>query len=328
MSAAARLDGFQRRHTWLGFPLGVIYKFIDDEGGYLAALITFYGFVSLFPLLLLLVSVLGYALEGNPALREAVLGSALQQLPIVGPQLQQNVGSIHGSSTAVILGVIGAVYGGLGVSVAIQTALNEVWAVPRYARPDPIVSRLRGLLLFGLLGGLVVITTALSAAGPVVASLGYGDSWVRAAAIVVAMSANVGAFLIGFRVLTAREIPLSDLIPGAVGAGIGVQLLQIGGAAFIGALSGSSQVYGVFGLVLGLLAYLYLQAVIVVFCAEINVVRARRLWPRNLLTLFVQDVALTAADRASYRSYVEAERFKPSQRVRTTFDRPQPEDEP
>src|SRR5262249_14800982 len=162
--------------------LGVIYKFVDDQGGYLAALITYYGFVSLFPLLLLLVSVLGYTLEGNPALQQAVLGSALQQFPIVGPQLQQNVGSIHGSSTAVILGIAGAVYGGLGVSVAIQTALNEVWAVPRYARPDPILSRLRGLLLFALLGALVVITTALSAAGPVVASLGYGDAWVRVGA--------------------------------------------------------------------------------------------------------------------------------------------------
>jgi membrane protein len=328
MGAAARLDEFQRRHTWLGFPLGVIYKFIDDEGGYLAALITYYGFVSLFPLLLLLVSVLGYTLEGNPALQQAVLGSALQQFPIIGPQLQQNVGSIHGSSTAVILGILGAVYGGLGVSVAIQTALNRVWAVPRYARPDPIMSRLRGLLLFVLLGGLVLVTTALSVAGPVAAGLGYGDTWVRFAAIAVAMGANVGAFLIGFRLLTARDVPLTDLIPGAVCAGIAVQLLQVGGALFVDyVLSGSSQIYGAFGLVLGLLAYLYLQAVIVVFCAEINAVRARRLWPRNLLTLFVNDVTLTAADRASYRSYVDAERFKPFQQVQTTFEHSPPADD-
>ena len=94
-------------------------------------------------------------------------------------------------------------------------------------------------------------------------------------------------------------------------------------------MSGASEVYGVFGLVLGLLAYLYLQSVIVVFCAEINVVRARRLWPRNLLTPFVNDVALTAADRASYRSYVEADRFKPSQHVKTTFDHlPSTNDQP
>jgi membrane protein len=329
MDVTARLDGFQRRHTWLGFPLAVVYKFIDDQGGYLAALITYYGFVSLFPGLLLLISVLGYTLQRDPGLQQALLGSALQQFPIIGPQLQQNVGSIHGSGLGVILGILGAVYGGLGVSVAIQTALNRVWAVPRYARPDPVVSRLRGLVLFVLLGGVVLMTTALAAVGPVAA--GYGlDAGVRIAAITVSMIVNVGAFLVGFRVLTARDVPLAELMPGAIGAGVAVQVLQTGGALFVShVLSGASQIYGVFGLVLGLLAYLYLQAVIVVFCAEINVVRARRLWPRNLLTPFVNDVELTAADRASYRSYVNSERFKPSQQVQTTFDhQPSTNDKP
>ena len=321
MGVVARLDTFQRRHTRLGLPLGVIYKFIDDQGGYLAALITYYSFVSLFPLLLLLVSVLGYTLDGNPSLQQALLGSALQQLPIVGPQLQQNVGAIHGSKAGVILGILGAMYGGLGVSVAIQTTLNRVWAVPRYARPDPVLSRLRGLMLFVLLGVLVLITTAVTAAGPVAASFGYGGIWMRFVTIAVAIAANVGAFLVGFRILTAHDIRLADLVPGAIGAGVAVEMLQIGGALFVSnALTGASAVYGVFGLVLGLLAYLYLQSFIVVICAEINVVRARRLWPRNLLTPFVNDVALTAADRASYRSYLDSERFRPSQQVETTFD--------
>lgn len=321
MGVAGRLDGFQRRHSWLGFPLGVIYKFVDDQGGYLAALITYYGFVSLFPLLLLLVSILGFTLQDNPALQQALLGSALQQFPIIGPELQQNVGSIHGSTSGVILGTAGAIYGGLGVSVAIQTAFNRVWAVPRYARPDPVFSRLRGLMLFALLGALVLVTTALSAAAPVAASVGYGGVWTSLAAIAIAIAANVGAFLMGFRVLTADEIALRDLVPGAICAGVAIHLLQVGGAFFVGyELRGTSQIYGVFGLVLGLLAYLYLQSVVVVMCAEINVVRARRLWPRNLLSPFINDIALTAADKASYRLYVHAERFKPFEKVHTTFD--------
>lgn len=321
MGVTARLDDFQRRHTWLGFPLAVVYKFIDDQGGYLAVLITYYAFVSLFPGLLLLVSVLGYTLQSDPALQQALLGSALQQFPIVGPQLQQNVSSIHGSRLGVVLGIIGAVYGGLGVSVAIQAALNRVWAVPRYARPDPVISRLRGLVLFVLIGAVVLITTALAAVGPVAASYGLGTG-VRIAAIAVSTTVNVGAFLVMFRVLTARDILLADLMPGAVGAGVAVQVLQIVGALFVSyELNGASQIYGVFGLVLGLLAWLYLQAVIVVICAEINAVRARRLWPRNLLTPFIDDVALTHADRASYRSYANAERFKTFEQVETTFDR-------
>ena len=320
----ARLDNFQRRHTWLGFPLAVIYKFVDDQGGYLAALITYYCFVSLFPLLLLLVSVLGFTLEGDPGLQQALLGSALQHFPIIGPQLQQNVSSIHGSTMGVVLGIIGAVYGGLGVSVAIQMALNRVWAVPHYARPDPIVSRIRGLVLFVLLGAVILMTTALNVVGPVVASFGSEIGiGVRIGAFVVATAANVAAFLILFRVLTARDVRLADLMPGAIGAGVAVQLLQIVGTLFASSqLAGSSQIYGVFGLVLGLLAWLYLQWVIVVFCAEINAVRARRLWPRNLLTPFVDGVVLTPADRAAYRSYADAERYTSFAKVHTTFDHP------
>jgi len=331
MGVAARLDGFQRRHTWVGFPLAVIYKFIDDQGGYLASLITYYGFLSLFPLLMLLVSVLGYLLQGNPALQHALVGSALQQLPIIGPQLQQNISAIHGSRSGVILGILGALYGGLNVSVAIQTTLNRVWAVPRYARPNPLVSRLRGLVLFAMIGTVVLITTALSAVGTaatdflMTTSLSAGGSGigtgVRIAAIAVASIVNVAAFLIGFRVLTAREVRLADLLPGAVGAGIAIEVLQTVGTVFLSReLIGASQVYGVFGLVFGLLAWLYLQAAIVVFCAEINAVRARRLWPRSLLTPFLNDAVLTPADHASYRSYADTERYQPAEQVHTTYD--------
>ncbi|MGH3825621.1 MAG: YihY/virulence factor BrkB family protein [Pseudonocardiaceae bacterium] len=327
MDVTARLDRFQRRHTWVGFPLAVVYKFIDDQGGYLAVLISYYGFVSLFPGLLLLVSVLGYTLHRDPSLQQALLGSVLKDFPIVGPQLQQNVSSIHGSGVGVLLGILGALYGGLGVTVAIQTALNRVWAVPRYARPDAVLSRLRGLALFFLIATVVLITTALAAIGPVAAGYGLGAE-VPLAAIVVSTLVNVGAFLFGFRVLSARDIPLSDLLPGALSAGVAIQVLQTVGALFVSReLAGASQIYGVFGLVLGLLAWLYVQAVIVVFCAEINAVRSRRLWPRNLLAPFVDDAPLTRADRASYRSYAGTERFKTFEQVKTTFDGQPPADE-
>jgi membrane protein len=322
MGVTAGLDSFQRRHTWLGFPLAVVYKFVDDQGGYLASLITYYGFLSLFPLLLLLVSVLGYTLDGDPALQHALVGSALQQFPIIGPELQQNVSSIHGSGLGVVLGILGAVYGGLGVTLAIQNAFDRVWAVPRYARPNLVVSRLRGLVLFVLFGAVIVMTTALSAVGPVADGFGYGlGTGARIAAPAVAVAVNVAVFVIGFRVLTVRDVDLADLMPGAVAAAVAVQVLQTVGALFLSReLTGASRVYGVFGLVFGLLAWLYLQAVIVVFCAEINTVRARRLWPRNLLTPFVEDVTLTPADRASYRSYADTERYKPSEQVHPTFD--------
>jgi uncharacterized BrkB/YihY/UPF0761 family membrane protein len=175
-------------------------------------------------------------------------------------------------------------------------------------------------VLFVLIAAIVLVTTVLAAIGPVAAAYGFGAG-VGITAIAVSMIVDVGAFLVMFRVLTARDVALADLMPGAVSAGVAVQVLQTVGALFVSyELNGASQIYGVFGLVLGLLAWLYLQAVIVVFCAEINAVRARRLWPRNLLTPFVDDVALTPADRASYRSYTETECFKTFEQVQTTFD--------
>jgi uncharacterized BrkB/YihY/UPF0761 family membrane protein len=209
--------------------------------------------------------------------------------------------------------------------------LNRVWAVPRYARPNPLLSRLRGLVLFALIGTVVLITTALSAVGTAATDflmttpLSAGGSGigigVRITAIAVAAIVNVAAFLIGFRVLSAREVRLADLLPGAVGAGVAIQVLQTVGTVFLSReLIGASQVYGVFGLVFGLLAWLYLQAAIVVFCAEINAVRARRLWPRSLLTPFLNDAVLTPADQASYRSYADTERYQPCEQIHTTYN--------
>jgi membrane protein len=114
----SRLDGYQRRHRWLGMPIAVLYKFFDDQGTYQAALLTYYGFVSLFPLLLLLNTGLGYALHGNAHLQQQVLNSALGQFPVIGDQIGANIHSFHGSTLALVVGVIGSLYGALGIAQA------------------------------------------------------------------------------------------------------------------------------------------------------------------------------------------------------------------
>src|SRR3954453_17431654 len=161
MTVADRLDQFQRRHRWAGFPLAVIYKFADDQGPFLAALLTYYGFLSLFPLLLLLASVLGFVLQGHPELQAQVLNSALGQFPLIGGDLPR--GRLNGSSWALAVGLIGIIYGGLGVAQAGQNAMNVIWALPRNRRPNPVKSRLRGLALLLTIGVGVVATSALSA---------------------------------------------------------------------------------------------------------------------------------------------------------------------
>jgi membrane protein len=324
MRMSARLDAYQRRHRWIGFPLAVVYKFGDDQGPYLAALLTYYGFLSLFPLLLLFVTTLGFALHDNQGLQHHVLGSVLSQFPIIGTQLRKNVSSLHGSVFGLVVGVAGTVYGTLGVAQALQNVLNKVWAVPRNERPNPIQSRLRSLGLLLVLGLGVIATTVLSAIGS--AAKGYGADLgvgIRLGAIVLAVAVNIGLFVLVFRVFTAREIGTRDVIAGAVIAGVGWQVLQALGTYYVSdKLKHATEVYGTFGLVLGLIAFLSLESSIVVLAAEVNVVRAKKLWPRALLTPFTDHVDLTHADERAYGSYAESERYKGFENVNVDFDGP------
>lgn len=315
------VDAYQRRHRWLGFPLAVAYKFGDDQGPYLTALITYYGFLSLFPLLLLLVTILGFVLQGDPELRDKLVNSTLSELPIVGTQLRQNVHALKGSGVGLAVGILVTIYGCLGAAGAAQNAFNRAWAVPRNSRPNPISLRLRSLVLLLVLGAGVLITTALS--GLPAGGDAFGASmgtWLSVLAIPLATLVNIGLFLLAFRLLTAREVPTRQLRIGAIVAGIGWELVQLLGTYFVAhALKGAPEAYGVFGLVLGLIAWIYLLAVVIVFAAEINVVAQKRLWPRALLTPFTDRVNLTPADERAYAGYAESERHKGFQVVDVGF---------
>jgi YihY family inner membrane protein len=320
-----RLDAYQQRHRWVGLPLAVVYKFIDDQGTYLAALITYYGFVSLFPLLLLLVTILGFALRGDPGLQQQILHSALRDFPIIGDQLGQNIHSLHGSVPAVIIGVLGSLYGGLGVTQAGQHALDTVWAVPRAARPDTLRTLVRGLTLLVVVGTGLLATTMLSAL--TTGADAYGatvDVGLRVTATLLAVAVNTALFLAAFRILTTQDVAIDQIRTGAIVAAVAWQALQELGTYFLAhELKGTSATYGLFGIVLGLLAWIYLAALIVVFCAELNVVRAKHLWPRSLLTPFFTDnVDLTRADKSAYTSYAQAEQHKDFQTIDVTFPPP------
>lgn len=321
------IDAYQRRHRWLGFPIAVVYKFGDDQGPYLTALITYYGFLSLFPLLLLLVTILGFVLQGDPNLQGKVVNSTLAELPIIGSQLRQNVHSLKGSGIGLAIGIVGTLYGCLGVAGATQNAFNRAWAVPRNKRPNPLALRLRGLVLVLVLGTGVIVTTALS--GLTTGGGAFGatvSAWLGMAAIPLATLVNVGLFMLAFRVLTSKEVPTRELRNGAVVAGIGWEIVQILGTYFVAhVLKGASEAYGVFGLVLGLIAWIYLLALVIVFAVEVNVVGQRRLWPRALLTPFTDRVQLTSADERAYTGYAESERHKGFEVVDVGFESPEEE---
>jgi membrane protein len=315
MALASRLDALQRRRPAAGFPIAVVYKYFDDSGGYLAALITYYGFLSFFPLLLLASTVLGIVLAGDPDAQKAVLDSALSQFPVIGQQLQQPE-RLGGGPMGLVVGGLGALYGGLGVVLAAQNAMNTAWAVPKNNRPNPIKARGRGLLLLATIGLTVLGTTVLSALGGA-GALGAG---LRVLAICGSVALNTAAFIVGFRVGTARRLTLREVAPGAIGAAVIWQALQSFGATYVGhVVKGASATNGVFALVLGLIAFIYLASVAIVLCAEVNVVRVDRLYPRALLTPLTDNVTLTEGDERAYTDQAQAERRKGFEHVSVRF---------
>jgi membrane protein len=272
-------DRYQQDHRKLGFVVAVVKRFDEDQASQMGALIAYYGFFSLFPLLLVFVTVLGFVLEGDPSAQESVLHSTLSQFPVIGTQLQSNVHSLKGSVPALVIGLLAATLAGLGITGATQSAFNHVWQIPRKGQLGFLAWRIRGVGLLAVFGALLIVSTV--AAGYVTAQT-TGLIGVLGG-VIVALAANLLLFFAVFRMLTAEEIDTADLIPGVIVAAILWQILQhVGGFYVDHVVRHAKETSGVFAFVLGLLTWLYLGGQVTLLAAEANVVRARGLWPRKL----------------------------------------------
>lgn len=272
-----RFDRFQQRHRPLAAALAVFKKYGDDEGGSLVSLIAYRAFFSLFPLLLLMTTLLGYLLADDPELRRSVLDSTLSQFPVIGDQLRG--GSLTGNGLALAIGIVGSLLAGLGVVLETESAFDKVWGVPDEERHGFVGSRLRAIGLLVLLGGLAVVSTIVSGLAAGGSDL-FGPVW----GIAIATALNLVVFGAVFRLLTTRQASLRALVPGIVVATVGWELLQLLGGWYIShEVRNATPVYGTFALVIGLLAWIHLGAFFTVLGAEANVVRERKLWPRRLL---------------------------------------------
>jgi membrane protein len=316
-------DRWQQRHRWLAFGVAAWKKFGDDQAGNLAALVAYYAFASLFPLLLVLVTVLDLVLRHNPAARESVLNSALANYPVIGNQLKQNVHALGQTGAALVIGLIFTFAGALGIAAAMQNALNSVWEVPFSRRPGFPWSLVRSIGLIVLVGIGQIVTGTLSGiaagSGHVISGAGL-----HVATVAVSLLFNVGVFWAGFRLATASEVATRDLRLGAFIAAPVWQALQLSGGYLVAhQLARSSSLYGTFGLVLGLLAWLFLEAQITLYAVEMNVTAVRRLWPRSLFP-----PPLTEQDLAAYRLYAQVEQRRRGQEVDVKETEPQERDPP
>ena len=304
------VDRFQQRHSVLGFPFGVVKKYGDDQGGRHAALLAHYGLLSLFPLLLVFVTVLGYVLANDPALEQQVIDVLTSQFPVAGTQLQGSIRTIQGSGVALVVGILGILWGGLGITQSFQDAMNDIWNIPRRRRPNFWWRLVRGLAALLLVAGEVVAATVLAQQG--VAGPGLVG---RVDLLAGSLLLNFLLLVVLFKVLTGTRVRWRWLMPGAAVAAAGWSVLQSLGVSFVGRqLEQANLVYGVFAVMIVLLGWLYLGSQLALCAAEVNVVLARRLWPRSLVP-----PPLTEPDRRVLTALARAEERRPEQRVQVRF---------
>jgi YihY family inner membrane protein len=312
-SVVKRLDEYQRAHLWLGFPLAVAKKFGEDKAGHLAALVSYYAFFSLFPLLMVFTAVLGMLLRGNPELQDAIVDSALTQFPVIGDQIRENVGSLKGSPVVLAVGIATALWAGMGVTTALQSALNSVWDVPIRRQPNFLFARLRSLIMLAVLGILTVGAALLSGLG---GGPGAVEIGLRVVGIAGGIAVNLVLFMLAFKILTNRRLTWWEVFPGAAVAAGGWALLQILGTWFVDRqLKGATETYGAFAFVIGLLLWLYIGAQLTLYAAEVNAVKANHLWPRGL-----RKEPMTEADRRTLRRMAKVEERREDEDVDVSFD--------
>jgi len=305
------IDRFQQRHRLTAFAFATWRKFGEDQAGNLAALVAYYGFFSIFPLLLVLVSVLGIVLAGHAGLQHRVLDSALVNFPVVGNDLRRNIHSLGGhSALSLALGLAIALWAGTQVVRQLENGLNTVWNVPFKHRPNILVSVARAIGLLLVLGVILVGAAAVGGVGA-----GSSTWWWTVVGVALSLVLNVVVFLLAFRVLTVARVTWSAVLPGALVAGVAWTVLQALGGYYVShEVRGASNTYGTFAVVIGLLGWLYVGGRVTLYAAELNVVRAERLWPRSILHR-----PPTAADQRALRRLAKVEERRHGQEVRTTL---------
>jgi membrane protein len=304
------LDALQQRHAVLAIPFAVLRKFGQDNASTWALVVAYYGFVAIVPLLLVAVTVTSLVLAHHPGLLHDVTHSVLAQIPVVGHEFASRV-RVHAlashSLLGLVVGLIGLLWGAQGVASAAQSAMAAVWNVPLLDRPGFLPRTLRNLGILVVLGANALVTSTMSTIG---ASLGSGVL-VHVLIIVGVALLNCAFTVVGFRLLTPRAVELGDLVLGAVLAGLAwTALQQVGGFLIARDLVHASATYGVFGIVLGLIAWFSLATQTTLLAAELDVVLVRRLWPRSLVA-----PPLTDADVRALEALALAQRARPEEHI-------------
>jgi membrane protein len=273
-----RLDEWQQKRLVPGFLVGVVVKYRNDRGQQYAALLSYYGFISMFPLLIAFVSILSWLLEDDPTLRDKIIDSLIGRLPVISTEIKSDVGDLKVHGALLLLGLATLLWAGLKVVRHAQNAFNEQWGVPYLERPGVVRQSIRGLAMLAVIGIAIVGATAVTS----LAAFGDLPGLTKGAGAIVAIALNVLLLGASFELLTEARLGLKTLLPGALAGGVALWVVQLVGGTYVErVIADASDIYGAFATVFGLLVWLALMARVVLLADEVNVVLKDHAWPRS-----------------------------------------------
>jgi uncharacterized BrkB/YihY/UPF0761 family membrane protein len=303
-------DGWQRRTRWAGVPYAVVKKFGDDNANLLVVALAWYGFTAIFPLLLVVVTLLGFI--GAQSIGAGIIGT-LHEFPVIGSSFNPaSRSALRGSTLGLVIGLAGLLYGAQGVTQTAQQAMATVWNIPQIQRTGFLPRLGRSLAGLFTIGGAFVINALVT---------GYATGGTTSYAIRIPVLAgllviNAGLYFASFTLLTAKAVGPRGLLPGAIAGAVAfTALITVGTGLITHQLKNSSATYGAFGTVIGIVAFLLLLAKLSLYAAELNPVLARRLYPRALPL----GGEPTDADRRVLASLVHAEQRRDDQAIGVGF---------
>ena len=305
----ASVDAAQRKRRWTAVAVATAKKFSEDKSTNLASMVAFWAIFSIFPLFLVLVTLLGWLLPADT--KGNVLSNVANLLPLLDPGTVQ---TLSGSWWALIIGMVSALWSGSAVIRTVQFSFNSVWEVPMAERPGLGEKLARSLWVLATVGlGLVAATVISGIVTGRNTGIDLGPAS-RAAGYAIAIALDIGLFVAAFRLLTDRSITTRDVLPGAVLSGLSFWILQQVSTLIVSRyLQNAQTTYGNFATLITVLWWFYLQAIVTMLGAQLNVVLKKRLYPRSLT-----GGPKTAADRRALENHAEERTHHDHEKVGTS----------
>jgi membrane protein len=272
-STSDKMMGLRARHPAIEVGVDTLDGWRRHISGRNASVVAFFGFLSIFPLMLAATTILGLVLKDNEELQQRIIDGALADIPVLGAELENDPASLDGSIWVLVLGLAVALWSATKAFVALQGALDDVWEVDVDHRDAMPKQRSKALLGLVLIGGAQIAGLAMST---IVAEANLAV-WGRVLLTGGNLVINVVVVAAMFRYLTAASTTWRDVRPGALTAGVAATLIQHFGTRIVVQISSNaSDTYGQFALVLGIVTWLSLLAIATIMSAEFNAALLRQ----------------------------------------------------